>query len=108
MDFVADYKAWLQMALDHVVPASTGKAKGIPEKWLDDSASKVLACAACNGFQNRYPLAEQETCPTTLAEYFDLRDRVFMARKKLVQDSHQKELEYFKANVQQIQAKTAI
>ena len=63
LDFADNYENWLQMTLDHVVPVSTGKAKGISEDWLDDSASKVLACATCNGFGNRYKLTLDELCP---------------------------------------------
>jgi hypothetical protein len=36
MDFAGAYGEWLQMALDHVVPVSTGKAKQIPDEWLEE------------------------------------------------------------------------
>ena len=95
LDFAATYQNWLQMALDHVVPTRTGTAKYIPAEWLDDSSNKVLACAACNGFRNRYKLSEAEVCPTTLEGFYDLRDRVFAERKTLVMESHQREQTFF-------------
>ena len=95
LDFAASYQNWLQMALDHVVPTRTGTVKCIPAEWLDDSSNKVLACAACNGFRNRYRLSESEVCPTTLDGFYDLRDRVFAERKALVMESHEWERTFF-------------
>lgn len=95
MDFAADYRNWLQMALDHVVPTRTGTTKCIPGKWLDDASNKVLACAACNGFQNRYKLPEDEPCPATLEAFYELRDRVFLERKARVEQSHLRERAFF-------------
>ena len=95
LDFAASYQNWLQMALDHVVPTRTGTEKCIPAEWLDDSSNKVLACAACNGFRNRYKLSDVEVCPTTLDGFYDLRDRVFAERKTLVMESHQREQTFF-------------
>ena len=91
MDFAGDYKTWLQMALDHVVPTKAGLAKGITAQWLDDCRSTVLARAACNTFQNRFELNEGELYPTTSDEYFDLSDRVFISRAEKVSRSHEQE-----------------
>jgi hypothetical protein len=33
-DFTATYEQWLTMALDHVIPLSVCKARGIPEVWF--------------------------------------------------------------------------
>lgn len=100
LDFAADYRHWLQMALDHVVPIRTGTVKCISAEWLDDSSNKVLACAACNGFQNRYKLPDDEPCLTTLEGFFALRDRTFIKRRALVQESHSREHKFFEQNVQ--------
>src|SRR5688500_3252930 len=52
LDFAASYENWLQMALDHVVPVSVCQSFSLPDEWTDDSTNKVLACAACNSFDN--------------------------------------------------------
>lgn len=95
LDFAASYRNWLQMALDHVIPTRTGTAKCIDAKWLNDTSNKVLACAACNTFQNRYPLPDNELCPTTLEGFYELRDRVFLVRKALVEQRHLQEQAFF-------------
>ena len=95
LDFSATYRHWLQMALDHVVPASVGKCLSISEEWVDDSANKVLACTACNGFGNRYKAAVGTVCPTTLEEFFDLRDAIFADRKTLIAKRHESEQAFF-------------
>jgi len=95
MDFTASYENWVQMALDHVVPTSAGKVISINPDWLEDSASKVLACMTCNGYDNRFSLSEDKTCLETLEDYFDLRDRVFSERKKRIENRHQEERRFF-------------
>ncbi len=95
LDFAASYRNWLQMALDHVVPTRTGAAKGVRAEWLDDASNKVLACGTCNGFQNRYKITDAEVCPTSLKEFYELRDRVFTERKALVEKSHIREHAFF-------------
>jgi hypothetical protein len=95
LDFAAAYENWLQMALDHVVPGSVGACLGIPAEWMDDSANKVLACAACNGFKNRYKAPADATCPATLDAFFDLRDRIFAERKTLVAARHEDERAFY-------------
>ena len=95
LDFAANYRNWLQMALDHVVPTRTGTAKGISHEWLNDTSNKVLACAACNTFQNRYQLPNDEPRPQSLEEFYQLRDHVFLARKAKVEQSHLQERAFF-------------
>jgi hypothetical protein len=95
LDLVNKYESWLQLALDHVVPESVCRGYGLPNEWTHDSSNKVLACAACNGFRNRYRQPADAVCPTTLDEFFDLRDRIFAERKALILDSHESEREFF-------------
>jgi hypothetical protein len=103
MDFTESYDNWLQMALDHVVPSGVGKAKGIDKdgctNWLDDSSSKVLACATCNTLDNRHALTDSEFCPSSVEDYFDLRDRVFSRRKTIVWRKRLAERRFFEGNV---------
>lgn len=94
-DFAGSYETWLTMALDHVVPTSVCKKLGIPDEWADDSANKVLACAACNSFHNRYTPAESPQTLLSIDEFFDFRDRVFAERKELIEESHRRERAFF-------------
>ena len=86
LDFAASYENWLEMALDHVVPVSVCKYFSLPVDWTEDCSNRVLACAACNGFDNRYKQAIEEVCPQSLAEFFNMRDRIFAERKSRVAD----------------------
>jgi len=95
VDFTASYEIWLTMALDHVVPASVGKGMCIPLEWTEDCASKVLACAACNSFHNRYKPPSSILCPKNLEEFFNLRDAIFLERKGLIAARHISEREFF-------------
>jgi 5-methylcytosine-specific restriction endonuclease McrA len=94
-DFAASYETWLTMALDHVVPASVCDSMAIPENWGEDYSNRVLACAACNGFRNRYSPIDNIAWPTTLEAFYDLRDRIFAQRRKLIADSHKAERAFF-------------
>lgn len=94
-DFVGSYRTWLTMALDHVVPASACAALGIPAEWQEDVTNKVLACAACNSFRNRYKPPADVRCPKTREAFFDLRDRVFAERKKAILQRHEEEAAFF-------------
>ena len=95
LNFAARYEDWLQMAIDHVVPKSVCGALDIPILWYEDCINKVLACAACNGFDNRYKLPETDVCPATLEEFFILRDRIFSERSERIARRHSKEREFY-------------
>jgi hypothetical protein len=94
-DFSQSYENWLSMALDHVVPTSVCKGWGLDKTWTDDCVNKVLACAACNGFDNRYMPTVERVCPQSLDVFFDVRDRIFLERKELIRKSHEEELAFF-------------
>lgn len=82
---------WLAMALYHVVPVSVGRNLCVPAEWIDDCTNKVLSCAACNRFHNRYKPANIKICPQNLTEFFELRDVIFLERKKLIAEKHNTE-----------------
>lgn len=94
-DLVGTYEGWLQLALDHVVPESVCKSFELPDEWTHDCSNKVLACAACNGFHNRYRQPLDAACPQTLDEFFDLRDRIFAERKALIAKRHEDERAFY-------------
>ena len=95
LDFAASYENWLQMAVDHVVPISVCGSLSISPLWYEDCTNKVLACAACNGFDNRYKQPEVDTCPTSLDEFYALRDRIFRERTARIAERHRLERDYF-------------
>jgi len=95
LDFTTLYQSWLQLALDHVVPVSVCLTFGVPLEWQEDCSNKVLACAACNGFRNRYKPTIQVTAPVTLSEFYDLRDHIFAERKTLIEARHESDRAFF-------------
>ena len=94
MDITATYENWLTMALDHVVPHSTCLAWELPEEWREDYSNRVLCCITCNTFGNRYaPKSFQ--CPSTLEEFYDVRDAIFVERKRNILNSQMQERAFF-------------
>lgn len=92
-DLTATYQMWLTLVVDHVVPIKLCKSAHIPEEWCWDYSNAVLACAACNGFCNRY--SPTFVPPDTLQDFYDLRDRIFDERKKLIAARHEEERRFF-------------
>jgi hypothetical protein len=92
---VDDYRHWLLMAVDHVVPSSEGRRLGIPSLFIGDFANLVLCCSGCNGFGNRYRVAEEPRAAWTLEEFMALRDRVFAERNRLVAARREKEKAFY-------------
>jgi len=93
-DLTGSYEQWLTMVVDHVVPKSHCGAAGIPVRWYEDLSNMVLACAACNSFRNRYR-CDWATQPTSLDEFYALRDKVFTERKQLIDASHRTERAFY-------------
>lgn len=96
LDLTARFEDWLTMVLDHVVPQSVCKNMEIAGSWVWDYSNAVLACCACNGFCNRYKPKEACTVPMTLAEFYDLRDRIFLERQPLILARREAERTFFK------------
>ena len=95
MSLVEPYTNWLQMAVDHVVPQSVGRGFALSAEWIHDASNCDLSCAACNGFGNRYRPPEATLCPTTLEEFWQLRDRIFTERWAIIRDKHAEERRFF-------------
>lgn len=95
IDFVSSYLTWLTMALDHVVPARVCDALGVAKEWREDCSNKTLACAACNGFKNRYKPTIALELPLTLEAFFNLRDHIFAERKQLIAARHVDEQAFY-------------
>ncbi len=60
-----------------------------------DFTAKVLACAACNGFFNRYKPSSDVVPPRTLDELFTLRDRIFKECVGPILRKHDQERHFF-------------
>lgn len=95
LPLLKSYQNWLQMALDHVVPRGVCGKLSLPQDWVEDYGNRVLTCAACNGFDNRYKPPPTTTCPQSLEDFFGLRDRIFADRKARIAACHKKETEFF-------------
>lgn len=94
ISLVESYTNWLQMVIDHVIPQSVCKGFFLSDEWTHDASNRVLSCAACNGFGNRYKPADALR-PTTLDEFWRLRDRIFTERIEIIRAKHIEERSFF-------------
>ncbi len=94
-DLVISFENWLQLVLDHVVPKGVCKGFSLRNDWTEDCINRVLACAACNGFDNRYKPPTLTECPVSLEAFCQLRDEIFEDRKARVAECRKKEREFF-------------
>jgi hypothetical protein len=69
----------------------------LSQTWAEDCSNKVLACAACNSFKNRYQPEKSIGAPETLAEFYALRDKVFAERKTLIAKARKEERSFFES-----------
>ncbi len=83
------------MVVDHVIPIGLCESTHIHEKWYGDYSNTVLACAACNGFCNRYNPSFGIVPPDTLEAFYNLRDKIFDERKRFIAARHEEEREFF-------------
>jgi hypothetical protein len=94
-DLTKTYESWLTIVLDHVVPASVCISALISKEWCEDMSNRALACATCNGFCNHYKPTENIILPLTLEAFYDLRDRIFAERSKLIAERRKDERLFF-------------
>ena len=94
LDLSALYENWLTMALDHVVPYNTCVMWKLPEEWREGYTNRVLCCTTCNTFGNRY-FPEGYPRPTTIEEFYALRDKIFVDRRQRILDRHMLERDFF-------------
>jgi hypothetical protein len=86
------YEAWLQLSVDHVIPAYTG-GKGYPREWVGDIANLATCCRACNEFLNGYRVKDPP--PQTLDQFFELRDKHFEGKRAWVAKRHEHERSWY-------------
>jgi hypothetical protein len=87
------YEAWLNLSVDHVVPTRSVKELGYPPQWVEDLANIVACCRSCNEFLNGYRVTLP--LPTTEAEFFDVRDSVFLSKRDAALARHGLEREWY-------------
>jgi hypothetical protein len=75
LEMAAPYESWLNLSVDHVVPAHLVKA-GWPREWVLDLINLVTCCRVCNEFLNGYRVPDL-TPPGSIEDFAALRDRVF-------------------------------
>ena len=96
-DLFSSYDRWLTLQVDHAVPTSVAKNLGIPFQLYEDMFNLVLACAACNGFDNRYryrvDVPPQATW--TVEEFVVIRDAIFADRSARIAARHDIERAFF-------------
>jgi hypothetical protein len=88
-DMRTTYEAWLNLSIDHVIPAGDSRRLGLPVEWYEDVTNLVTCCRACNEFLNGYRLTDP--APVTVEEFFDLRDATFARKLDWVQKRHETE-----------------
>jgi len=83
-DMAATYEAWLNLSVDHVVPAHLVKL-GWRREWVLDLFNLVTCCRACNEFLNGYRVVDVAP-PAAVEDFVIIRDRVF--REKFAHAGH--------------------
>jgi hypothetical protein len=91
LDLFGAYERWLLLQVDHVVPVAEALRLGVPAGWANDRFNCVLACAGCNGFDNRYTVSETGPHEWRLEAFIALPDRVFAERWQRIADRRARE-----------------
>jgi 5-methylcytosine-specific restriction endonuclease McrA len=98
---------WATAVLDHAVPQSLIPCKNEAErkamapawqqfeKWVWDFSNAVLACSGCNGAANRAMPPDICLPPTSINEFYELRDTFFTYRWHRVKEKRDAEREAF-------------
>jgi hypothetical protein len=96
IDLTSDYYKWLLLSFYHLIQVNECKRLGIKETWAQSYSNLVLCCLGCNSFSNRYQIQKYQRLPEwTLQAFFNLRDAVFIERKKIIDNKRVTEMEFF-------------
>jgi hypothetical protein len=96
------FEGWLQLSVDHVIPQQS-VANGFPSAWVLDATNIVACCRSCNDLFNRDP--HVDAVPESLEAFYDLRDRLYLARRARIVERRAHEREWFEENVLRAAAK---
>lgn len=94
-DMSEPYENWLNLSVDHVVPAYLAKT-GWPPEWVLDKINLVTACRACNEFLNGYRMTDPNP-PQSLSEFALVRDRAFDEKLSAARQRHELERQRYVA-----------
>ena len=95
LNLIEDYDRWLQLCVDHVVSIKAAVRLGIPVNWSQNPINLVLACRACNEFDNQYKVAGEPKSDWSFEEFLKLRNEVFSDRMRRIQERHAREKTVF-------------
>lgn len=93
---MSTFEGWLQLSVDHVVPQQA-TASGFPAEWILDATNLVACCRSCNDLFNRDPVVDP--LPPTLDAFYELRDRLYLARQARIIERRAIERVWFEENV---------
>jgi hypothetical protein len=94
---VDTFEHWLLMSIDHVLPISEARRLGVPQRFVEDAINRVLCCSGCNGFDNRYRSSALAQPTWEFHEFLDLRDQIFIDRRRLIADRRRSEMTLFQS-----------
>ena len=93
---VDEYRHWLMMSVDHVVPVQEALRLGAPREFINGLVNQVLCCSACNGFLNRFTDPdEQPRAHWALQDFIELRNRMFRKRSEQIAKRRTLEIQAF-------------
>jgi len=90
------FEGWLQLSVDHVIPQQS-IASGFPAAWVLDTTNIVACCRSCNDLFNRDP--HVDAIPESIEAFYDLRDRLYLARRARIIERRAEERAWFEENV---------
>jgi hypothetical protein len=90
------FEGWLQLSVDHVIPQQS-VTTGFPAAWVLDATNIVACCRSCNDLFNRDP--HVDAVPESIVAFYDLRDRLYLARRARIIERRAEERAWFEDNV---------
>lgn len=93
---MSTFEGWLQLSVDQIVPEQATGVRFSPE-WVRDASNLVACCRSCNDLFNRDPIVDP--VPQTLETFYDLRDRLYLARRQRVIERRAAERAWFEEHV---------
>ena len=92
------FERWRLITIDHVVPKALCEQLKLDPEWIDDFCNCVLACSACNGYQQKrdelLDLARGNSSKTW-DNFLILRNKFFENRKRWILEKRRDEMEFF-------------
>lgn len=98
LDLVDTYEHWLMLSVDHVIPVSVARVLKIPRPLYNDLINCVLACSACNTFDNQFKKVDSVTTGEwSLEAFIELRNIIFVERRDRIKERQNAERAFYLA-----------